>query len=73
MSEPAGTHADDDHEWPTNCPLCGSKLVPAVIDLDTTNENRAEFNAGEMIALDYCPNPSCSGKNAPPTPEEPGS
>jgi len=67
MTEPAQPHAGDDLDWPTNCPLCGAELASAVIDLDTTNENRAEFQAGEMIALDYCPNPACPGKNAPPS------
>ena len=70
MIEPAGTPTGDDREWPTHCPLCGARLVPAVIDLDTTNENRAEFQAGEMIALDYCPNASCPGKDTPPMPPE---
>lgn len=68
MSEPEKAHPGDDHDWPTDCPLCGSKLVSAVIDLDTTNENRAELQAGEMIAVDYCPNPSCPGKIPPPSP-----
>ena len=35
-----------------------------MVDLDKTNENRAEFNAGEMIAVDYCPNPDCPEHNA---------
>jgi len=74
MSEPADAHHSDDQDWPTECPLCGAKLASAVIDLDTTNENRAEFQAGEMIAVDYCPNPACPGKKAPPSePQETGS
>ena len=46
-------------EWPTHCPSCGTELTSAVIDFDETNEPRAEFNAGEMTAVDYCPNPDC--------------
>lgn len=37
----------------------------AVIDLDQTNENRAEFQAGEMVAVDYCPNPDCPTNQTP--------
>jgi hypothetical protein len=61
MSDHDGPNAG---EWPTHCPLCGTELTSAVIDLDTTNENRAEFTPGEMVAVDYCPNPDCPGKNA---------
>ncbi len=55
--------SDDAHqeptEWPTHCPACGTELTSAVIDFDQTNENRAELNPGEMVAVDYCPNPDC--------------
>lgn len=54
---------DDAAEWPTHCPSCGTELVSAVIDFDPTTENRAELNAGEMAAVDYCPNPDCPLKN----------
>ena len=74
MPESEQTHSDDDRHWPVDCPLCGATLASAVIDLDTTNENRAEFQAGEMIAVDYCPNPACPSKNAPQSaPQDPGS
>lgn len=73
MSEPAQAHTSGDREWPTNCSLCGTELASAVIDLDTTNENRAEFQAGEMVAVDYCPNPSCPGKEIPSSVRAPGS
>jgi phage host-nuclease inhibitor protein Gam len=54
---------DGTAEWQTHCPSCGTRLVSAVIDFDQTNENRAEFNAGEMAAVDYCPNPDCPLKS----------
>jgi hypothetical protein len=58
--EAVGTVASmTDQEWPTHCPTCGTKLESAVIDLDETNEARAEMNPGEMVAVDYCPNPDC--------------
>ena len=62
-----------DPEWPTHCPLCGTELTSAVIDFDTTNENRAEFQPGEMVAVDYCPNPTCPGKGSGAETPEPGS
>lgn len=54
---------DDAQEWPTHCPSCGTELTSAVIDFDQTNETRAELNPGEMVAVDYCPNPTCPLKN----------
>ncbi len=58
------TENDEVGAWPTHCPTCGTALASAVVDLDPTNENRAEFNAGEMVAVDYCPNPECPEHNA---------
>jgi hypothetical protein len=52
----------EETEWPTRCPVCGTELSSAVIDLDPTNENRAELQPGEMVAVDYCPNPDCPAK-----------
>jgi len=46
-------------EWPTKCPVCGTELASAVIDFDKTNQNRAELQPGEMVEVDYCPNPDC--------------
>ena len=63
MTEPDQRPQGEDRAWPTTCGLCGATLESAVIDLDTTNENRVEFQAGEMVAVDYCPNPSCPGKD----------
>ena len=37
-------------------------MASAVIDFDQSNENRVEFNPGEMVAVDYCPNPDCPEK-----------
>ena len=67
MSEPGG---EVEREWPTRCPTCGTELVSAVIDLDKTNENRAEFQPGEMVAVDYCPNPDCPTNRADPDTRE---
>lgn len=50
----------DEKTWPTECPECGSDLQRAVIDFDPSNEKRAELSAGEMAAVDFCPNPECS-------------
>jgi hypothetical protein len=46
-------------EWPTHCPECGTELASATVDLDKTNRDRAELQPGEMVAVDYCPNPDC--------------
>ena len=67
MSEPG---EEVEREWPTRCPTCGTELVSAVIDLDKTNENRAEFQPGEMVAVDYCPNPDCPTNRADPDTRE---
>ena len=49
----------DEQTWPTHCEACGTRLARGTIDFDETNENRAEMNFGEMVAVDYCPNPDC--------------
>lgn len=62
MSEPG---EQLDREWPKHCPVCGTELASAVIDFDPSNDTRAELNPGEMVAVDYCPNPNCPAKGAP--------
>ncbi len=53
--------SDQDREWPTHCATCGTQLKSAVLDFDRTNADRPELRAGEMAAVDYCPNPMCQG------------
>ena len=53
-----------DEAWRRTCPRCGTELTSAVIDFDPGTENRAELQPGEMVAVDYCPNPDCRW-NAP--------
>jgi hypothetical protein len=56
----------DEPTWPTHCETCGTELAHGTIDFDEDNEKRAELNPGEMVAVDYCPNPACPGKEAAP-------
>jgi hypothetical protein len=56
----------DDQTWPTHCETCGTELAHGTIDFDEDNEKRAELNPGEMVAVDYCPNPTCPSKDAAP-------
>lgn len=51
--------ARDETHWPTHCPECGTELASATIDLDRTNRDRVELQPGEMVAVDFCPNPDC--------------
>jgi hypothetical protein len=55
----------DGRHWPTRCPVCGTELQRATLDFDTTNENRAELNPGEMAEVDFCPNPECPARRRP--------
>lgn len=55
----------DGRHWPTHCPVCGAELQRATLDFDTANENRAELNPGEMVEVDFCPNPDCPAKKHP--------
>ncbi|HET6560810.1 MAG TPA: hypothetical protein VFG72_02965 [Marmoricola sp.] len=64
-NEPADRR-DDQQEWPTHCPVCGTRLGSAVIDFDKTNANHPELRPGEMVAVDYCPNPDCPVKQPGP-------
>ncbi len=54
----------DETTWPTTCYACGTELQRGVIDFDKSNEDRAEFNPGEMAAVDFCPNHECP-RNVP--------
>jgi len=45
--------------WPHACPVCGTELSHAVIDFDKSNADRPELRPGEMVAVDFCPNPDC--------------
>lgn len=51
--------AGTDQGWPTKCGSCGTELKSAVLDFDKSNADRPELRAGEMAAVDYCPNPMC--------------
>ena len=53
---------DSEPDWPTHCAACGTALTAAVIDFDKTNADHAELRPGEMVAVDYCPNPACPDK-----------
>jgi hypothetical protein len=55
-------------QWPTHCPTCGTRLTSAVIDFDKSNDDRAELQPGEMVAVDYCPNPDCPSNQGDTTP-----
>lgn len=56
-AEPAAT--EPDQTWERRCSACGTELAHAVVDLDKTNEDRPELRPGEMVQVDYCPNPEC--------------
>jgi hypothetical protein len=68
MTAPDVPDVPEEPDWPTHCPICGTELAPAVVDFDRTNANHAERRPGEMVAVDFCPNPDCPGKQ----PEAPG-
>ncbi len=53
------TDTTPDQDWPRNCPVCGTALESAVVDLDKTNADHPEMRPGEMVAVDFCPNPDC--------------
>lgn len=54
----------DTVDIPEDCPHCGTAMETATIDLDESNEPRAEFNPGEMARVAFCPNPDCPAKLA---------
>ncbi len=62
---------EGDQTWPRNCPACGTELTSAVIDLDPTNADHPQLNPGEMVAMDYCPNPECPLKETEQSTNEP--
>jgi hypothetical protein len=56
------TDAPTDQQWPTHCPECGTELQSATIDLDKSNADRPELRPGEMVEVDFCPNPDCPSR-----------
>ena len=56
-AEPAVT--EPDQHWERHCSACGTELAQAVVDLDKSNADRPELRPGEMVQVDYCPNPDC--------------
>jgi hypothetical protein len=62
IDDPSSDRPLDDQKWPTHCEHCGTALARGVIDFDKSNEDRAELAPGEMVAVDYCPNPDCPAK-----------
>lgn len=53
-------------DWPTHCPTCGTELESATVDFDEEKADRPEMRPGEMVAVDFCPNPDCpSNKPSP--------
>jgi hypothetical protein len=67
MSDPGesvGEQVSDDQQWPTHCEHCGTRLVSATLDFDKTNADRPELRPGEMVSVDYCPNPDCPSHRA---------
>ncbi len=49
----------DETEWPRECPTCGTALQRGVIDFDKSNRDSVELAPGEMVMVDFCPNPDC--------------
>ena len=56
------TENEPERDWPTHCPQCGTELESATIDMDESNADRPEMRPGEMVAVDFCPNPDCPSK-----------
>ena len=65
--------SDEQQEWPTHCQHCGTELSSAVVDLDKSNADRPELRPGEMVAVDYCPNPDCPSHQQDTSASAPGS
>jgi hypothetical protein len=59
------TEADETQDWPTHCRECGTELQRGTLDMDESKADRPEFRPGEMVAVDFCPNPDCPSHTAP--------
>ena len=65
--------SDEQTRWPTHCEHCSTALAHAVVDFDKSNDDRPELRPGEMVAVDYCPNPDCPSNQGDDEPSTPGS
>jgi hypothetical protein len=56
---------DDQVDWLTHCPHCGTELTSQVVESRVTND----FDEGAptpTLAVDVCPNPDCPGAGSDP-------
>lgn len=53
--------ADDQQEWPENCPQCGTRLQSVAVDFaaDSADEVGATADVAEAVFVDRCPDPEC--------------
>ncbi|ROR90548.1 hypothetical protein [Nocardioides aurantiacus] len=58
--------ADDQQEWPENCPTCGTRLQQVAVDFaaDSPDEVGATADVAGAIFEDRCPDPECPAHQA---------
>lgn len=59
---------EEDREWPTHCPSCGTELQTHVTGFTpSATADSSQGVAGAVVAEDFCPNPDCPSRsvNAP--------
>lgn len=58
--------ADDQQEWPQDCPQCGTRLQSVAVDFaaDSPDEVGATADVAEAVFVDRCPDPECPANRA---------
>lgn len=55
----------EERTWPTRCPECGTELASATVEVGESKAPRPELRPGEMVEVDFCPNPDCPSHAKP--------
>lgn len=57
----------EERDWPKRCPRCQTELQTASQGFNPAGEDDIDHGEmGEVLAVDFCPNPDCPGKETDP-------
>jgi len=57
----------EERDWPKRCPHCQTELQTATQGFNPAGEDDIDHGEmGEVLAVDFCPNPDCPGKETDP-------
>lgn len=62
----------DETAWPRKCPYCQTELQTATQGFNPGGDDDiAHGEMDEVVAVDFCPNPACTGRESDRAPADP--